>query len=52
MGAHASTWKMELMHGTEKQGLMHHFLDAKPAVGSSGAKDVVLDDEGTRVCGE
>ena len=24
-GAHASTWKMELMHGTEKQGLLHHF---------------------------
>ncbi len=27
-------------------------LDARPAVGSSGAKDVVLDDEGTRFCGE
>ena len=54
-GAHASTWKMELMHGTEKQGLMHHFLDAKPAVGLTGAlssEDVVLDDEGTRFCGE
>ena len=51
-GAHASTWKMELMHGTEKQGLLHHFLDARPAVGPTGAKDVVLDDEGTRDCGE
>ena len=43
------------MHGTEKQGLMHHFLDARPAVGPSGAldlKDVVLDDERTRDCGE
>ena len=27
-------------------------LDARPAVGSSGAKDVVLDDEGTMACGE
>lgn len=27
-------------------------LDARPAVGSSGAKDVVLVDEGTRFCGE
>ena len=30
-------------------------LDARPAVGSSGAldlKDVVLDDERTRACGE
>ena len=52
MGAHASTWKMELMHGTEKQGLLHHFLDARPAVGPTGAKDVVLDDEGTRFSGE
>lgn len=52
MGAHASTWKMELMHGTEKQGLLHHFLDARPAVSPTGAKDVVLDDEGTRFCGE
>ena len=51
-GAHASTWKMELMHGTEKQGLLHHFLDARPAVGPTGAKDVVLDDEGTMACGE
>lgn len=36
-GAHASTWKMELMHGTEKQGLLHHFLDARPAVGTPAA---------------
>ena len=42
------------MHGTEKQGLMHHFLDARPAVGPTGAldlKDVVLDDERTRARG-
>ena len=25
-------------------------LDARPAVGPTGAKDVVLDDEGTRFC--
>ena len=50
-GAHASTWKMELMHGTEKQGLLHHFLDARAAGGPTGAKDVVLDDEGTMACG-
>ena len=37
---------------SRKQGLLHHFLDARPAVGPTGAKDVVLDDEGTRFCGE
>ena len=31
---------------------MHHFLDARLAVSPTGAKDVVLDDEGTRDCGE
>ena len=33
------------MHGTEKQGLMHHFLDVTVAGGPFGSKDVVLDDE-------
>ena len=42
---------MELMPGAEKQGLMHHFLDARLAVSPTGAKDVVLDDERTRACG-
>ena len=43
---------MELMHGAEKQGLMHHFLDARAAGGALDLKDVVLDDERTRACGE
>ena len=50
-GAHASTWKMELMHGTEKQGLLHHFLDARAAGDALSSEDVVLDDERTRACG-
>ena len=31
---------------------MHHFLDARPAVGPHGPKDVVLVDERTRASGE
>ena len=40
-----------MMHGAEKYGIMHHFLDARAAGGALGAKDVVLDDEGIRFCG-
>lgn len=40
------------MHGAEKYGIMHHFLDARAAGGALGPRDVVLDDGGTRFCGE
>lgn len=50
---HASTLKMRLMHGVEKQELMHHFLgSAGWAASPSDPRDVVPHDEGTRVCGE